>query len=187
MRQRSVGNSCHRHGHHALCVFVMSAAWCARVVRSYVATLSLVDRATGGSGLALSAIVLLHFLPMLLLAPISGVVADSVNRVRILICAALFDSVAAGALVLVSSGNHLAWLYVLLFLQFSAWSFYNPARAALVPVVVHPDALPAATTIDTFAWSLTAAIGASLGGFTTSHLGIPACFALVRRGVVGCV
>ena len=43
---------------------------------NYVATLSLVDEFSGGSGLALSAVVLIRFLPSLLLAPISGVVAD---------------------------------------------------------------------------------------------------------------
>ncbi len=43
---------------------------------SYVSQLSLVERFSGGSGLALSAVVLIRFLPSLLLCPVAGVVAD---------------------------------------------------------------------------------------------------------------
>lgn len=56
-------------------------------------------------------------------------------------------------------------LYVLLFMQFSANSFYDPARRAITPTIVSSDKLPLATTIDSFAWSLVGAVGASLGGF----------------------
>ena len=53
---------------------------------------------------------------------------------------------------------------MLLFLQFSANSFYDPARRALLPAVVPVDKLPLATTLDSLAWSLCGAFGASLGG-----------------------
>ena len=43
---------------------------------SYVATLTMVEDFSGGSGLAISAVVLIRFLPALVLAPICGVVAD---------------------------------------------------------------------------------------------------------------
>ena len=43
---------------------------------SYVAVLDMVEQFSGGSGLALSAVVLIRFLPSLALAPICGVVAD---------------------------------------------------------------------------------------------------------------
>lgn len=41
-----------------------------------MATLELASELSGGSGLALSAVVLIRFLPSLLLAPVCGVVAD---------------------------------------------------------------------------------------------------------------
>lgn len=59
-------------------------------------------------------------------------------------------------------------LYVLLFLQFSCNTFYDPARRALVPTVVPAEQLPLATTLDSFAWSLMGAFGASLGGLAVS-------------------
>jgi hypothetical protein len=46
------------------------------LVQSYVATLSLASEFSGSSGLAVGGVVLLRFLPSLLLAPVTGVVAD---------------------------------------------------------------------------------------------------------------
>ena len=41
-----------------------------------MATLELVEQFSGGSGLAISGVVIIRFMPSLLLAPICGVVAD---------------------------------------------------------------------------------------------------------------
>ena len=201
---------------------------------SYVATLELVTQYSGGSGLAISAVVIIRFMPSLLLAPVCGIVADRVNRVRVLVAAALFDAavVAALAAVPLLAGAQVPLLYVLLTLQFSAAAFYEPgagcgaaapraagattgtsccapapppamrharpcsrvptptspsphpphaaARKALVPVLVPADSLHLATTIDSFAWSITGAVGAGVGGVVASRLGLPTCFVVVR-------
>ena len=49
----------------------------------------------------------------------------------------------------------------------------------MLPVAVAPSDLHLATTIDSFAWSLTGAIGAGLGGLVASRLGNSACYLLV--------
>lgn len=84
-------------------------------------------------------------------------------------------------------------LYVLVFLQFSIETFYEPARKvcghthpthtththtpqAIVPVIVPKADLALATTLDTFCWSITGAVGAAVGGYATSWLGTTACF-----------
>lgn len=69
-------------------------------------------------------------------------------------------------------------LYVLLFIMFSTSAFYDPARRALTPSLVPKNMLHLATTLDAFAWSFTAAIGASLGGLAASKIGPYACFVL---------
>ncbi|PRW58840.1 major facilitator superfamily MFS_1 [Chlorella sorokiniana] len=158
--------------------------WCAEMIDnigswlSYVATLELVEQFSGGSGLAISGVVIIRFLPSLLLAPVCGVVADRVNRVGVLVVAAVIDAAVVcglAAVPLVQAGQ-VAVLYALLALQFSAAAFYEPARKALVPVLVPADQLHLATTIDSFAWSITGAVGASVGGVVASRLGVSACF-----------
>lgn len=69
-------------------------------------------------------------------------------------------------------------MYLLLFLQFSSSTFYDPARRALEPTIIHRKQLHLGTTMDTFAWSVTVAIGSSLGGAVVSKLGTTMCFVL---------
>ncbi len=69
-------------------------------------------------------------------------------------------------------------LYVLAFLQFSMSAFYEPAKRALTPLLVAPEDLHLATTLDSFAWSLMGAVGASFGGWFASRFGTAACFGL---------
>ena len=69
-------------------------------------------------------------------------------------------------------------MYVLLFLQFASSTFYDPARRALEPLLVPKRQLHLATTLDTFAWSVTVAVGSSLGGAVVSKLGTTICFLL---------
>ncbi|KAL6773868.1 hypothetical protein ACKKBG_A22825 [Auxenochlorella protothecoides x Auxenochlorella symbiontica] len=145
---------------------------------NYVAVLILVNSYSQGSGLALAGVVLLHFLPSLVLAPIAGMVADRFNRVGILIATSLLSCAVVSALVTVTSREHTPRLYALLSLQFTCVAFYTPARTALMPVLVAPRDLPAASTMDTFAWSLTGAVASSLGGVVTSKLGVRAAFLL---------
>eukprot|EP00887_Chlorella_sp_A99_P000832 scaffold5.g832.t1 len=143
---------------------------------NYIATLSLVNEFTGSSGLALSGVVLIRFLPSLVLAPVTGVVADRLNRVRILTAMALAAGLAAAGLAAVHRPSQAGLLYGLLALQFTCTAFYDPARKAMLPVVVPEADLHLATTIDSFAWSLTGAVGATLGGVAASRLGNRTCF-----------
>ena len=143
---------------------------------SYVATLELINTFSNGSGLALTVVILVRFFPSLLLSPIAGVLADKCNRIIILIVAALADAVIVASLVFVRSPSHIAFLFLLLTLQFTAIALQEPARKAIVPVLVPERHLHLATTLETFSWSLTGAIGGAVGGVITSKLGIVCCF-----------
>ena len=94
----------------------------------------------------------------------------------------VLDAVVVAALALVRRPAQVPLLYTLLALQFGLVSFYDPARKAIVPVLVPPEHLHLATTLDTFAWSLTGAVGAAVGGALASRLGPAACFLLVGEG-----
>jgi MFS family permease len=157
--------------------------WMAEVIDNigawlnYVAVLGLIERfAFQQNGLALSSVILVRFLPALLLAPIAGVVADSLNRVKTLRFCAIAAALSAAALINVSNPSDIGLLFFLLSIQFSVNAIYDPARRAMLPVLVPVDQLHIATTIDSFAWSITGAIGGALGGLLASRLGTKACF-----------
>ena len=101
------------------------------------------------------------------------------NRVNILLATSLLDAAVVASLAFVRRPSQVPLLYALLTLQFAGVAFYDPARKALVPVLVPARDLHLATTIDSFAWSITGALGASVGGVVASRFGIPACFLMV--------
>lgn len=61
-------------------------------------------------------------------------------------------------------------------------SLPGAARKALVPVLVPASQLHLAATVDSWAWSITGAVGASVGGVVASKLGKSACFLVVSVG-----
>ena len=61
---------------------------------------------------------------------------------------------------------------------------FPPWLQAMIPVSVPPSQLHLATTIDSFAWSITGAFGAAAGGLLASRLGNSACYLLVGTAFV---
>ncbi|DBB14556.1 TPA: hypothetical protein ACH3X3_004830 [Trebouxia sp. C0006] len=145
---------------------------------NYVATLSLVEQLAGGRGLLISALLIVRFLPTFLLFPIAGVVADRIDRPKVLLVSCVVNVFIVLGLALIRRPEDIWAMYVLLFLQFTSSTFYDPARRALEPKLVPKKQLHLATTLDTFAWSVTVAVGSSLGGAVVSKLGTTMCFVL---------
>ncbi|KAK9906732.1 hypothetical protein WJX75_007016 [Coccomyxa subellipsoidea] len=145
---------------------------------NYVATLTVIERLAGERGLLVSLVLIVRMLPSLLLFPLAGVAADRYSREMVLILSNVTASLSVICFTLVQRAQDVWALYVLLFLQFSANSFYDPARRAITPMIVSKEKLPLATTLDSFAWSLVGAVGASLGGFAVSHVGPNLCFVI---------
>lgn len=136
----------------------------------------LVSRDTRGSGLAVSGLLLMQLLPTVLIGPFSGVLADRFDRRRLLITT---DLLRCGLVLLfipaVGSG-HLGLMYVLAFLHFTVSTVFEPARSALMPNIVEPAELVAASTLGSVTWSVMAAVGGVLGGSVLSAAGITDAF-----------
>ncbi|HEX5940892.1 MAG TPA: MFS transporter, partial [Anaerolineales bacterium] len=126
--------------------------WLAQVISltgdwfNTIASVIIVNR-YAASGLAIGGLFLARALPPFLLGPVAGVVADRFDRRKVLI---LSDVLRAGIVLcflLIDRPEHLWLLYVLTVLQFSVSSFFEPARAALVPSLVKSDELLTANTL----------------------------------------
>lgn len=111
-----------------------------------------------------------------MLSPVAGVLADSCNRITIIISSAIVDALLVALLVVIKEPSQMAMLFALLCAQFAAIALQDPARKAIVPVLVPESQLHLATTLETFSWSLTGALGAALGGAIASKLGNASCF-----------
>ena len=94
--------------------------------------------------IVVSGIGLARFLPILLLAPFGGVLADTRNRRQILFITQTTMMATAAALgVLTVTGQIQIWhIYLLTGLQATALAFDLPARQSLVPNLVPREVLP---------------------------------------------
>ena len=97
-----------------------------------------------GSGLAVSALFATTLVPMIALAPLSGLVTDRFESVRVLVVASLAQAMVAAALAFTSD---LAGILALSSLLTAGNAFAQPAEFTLVPAVAGRRGLTAATGI----------------------------------------
>jgi MFS family permease len=114
-------------------------------------------------------------------APFLGVVADRMDRRRLLVIAALISlAVSAVMLLLVVSGRLALWHVIVLALVGSfTWAIDNPTRNALVPDLVGREDLTNAVALNAVALEITVVIGPALGGLLIPALGMAGAYALI--------
>jgi predicted MFS family arabinose efflux permease len=110
-----------------------------------------------------------------LASPIGGVLADRVDRRKLMIVCDLARAVICVAFLLV--GRDTIWLaYVLLPLLASFAAPFDPAFSAATPNVVDPEDLPAANALNGSLWGTMLAVGAGLGGIISAKFGADTAF-----------
>lgn len=132
---------------------------------------------TGGGidpALALGLIGLARVLALVLVAPISGLIADRADRRMMLIVTSLASLLTSAGLGAASSmGRPSIWLiYAMVIGAAVAGAFETPARQALVPRLVPPSYLSIAMSTNIIAWQLATVVGPSLAGLLIAGLGV---------------
>ncbi|HLB47980.1 MAG TPA: MFS transporter [Anaerolineales bacterium] len=150
--------------------------WLAQVISlsgdwfNTIASVILVNRYTN-SGLAVGGLFLARALPPFLFGPLAGVAADRFNRKYVLITADLLRAVIVLGFLWVDRPERVWLLYVLSIAQFIVSSFFEPARAAILPSLVAGDELIAANTLSSITWSAMLTLGATMGGLVAAIFG----------------
>lgn len=137
---------------------------------NYIAIFVLLTRLTG-SGMAVSWFLIAKFIPTSFLGPAAGVVADRFSRKTIMVANDLVRVLIVLGFLLVRSPEQVWLVYLLALAQESAWTFYDPARRALVPTICRANELVLANALSGATWSIMLAVGAAAGGFVTYLLG----------------
>ena len=117
-------------------------------------------------GLALGLVGLVKVVPIVLFSMISGVVADALDRRKVMLVTQLAATgVAVGLAVLTFRGVSVVWpVYLLAGLGAAVGAFDLPARNALVPSLVPREHLPNAISLNTIMFQTASVAGPSLGG-----------------------
>jgi MFS family permease len=117
-----------------------------------------------------------QFIPIALLTPVAGWVADRFERRTVARVANAVDMIVAlGLGWLTYQGNlTLPLLFTFAALHGIARVFVNPAMAAIAPNIVPPEQLPKAIAMSSIAWQAGSVAGPALGGFLyAAHASTP--------------
>ena len=150
----------------------VSGTWMQSVAQAW-----LVLRLTG-SGVDLGIVTGLQFLPMLLFGPWGGLVADRVDKRRLLFATQTGGGVLALVLgVLTSTGAVRLWhVYLLAGLLGVVNLFDNPARQTFVGEMVGQSELPNAVSLNTVVMNMSRVVGPAIGGIIIVTMGLAASF-----------
>ena len=118
--------------------------------------------------------------PMLLFSLFGGVVADRVERRKIMLLSQYLQMGFAFILaLLIWFGQVKVWhIFLLSFLTGSAQSFSGPAYISLLPLLVRRSDVPNAIAMNSMQFNLARVIGPLLAGLTLAAWGPAICFAL---------
>ncbi|HEY2213717.1 MAG TPA: MFS transporter [Acidimicrobiales bacterium] len=154
-------------------VVSVSGTWMQMVAQSYLILFPL-----HGTGVDVAIATGLQFLPMLLLGPFGGLVADRLDKRKILYCTQAVAGVLALLLgVLVLSHSVQLWqVFALSTLLGGVNLFDNPARQTFVSEMVGLDLLPNAVSLNSVLMNSARVIGPAIGGVLILTLGVGTCF-----------
>jgi len=111
---------------------------------------------------------------------ISGVVADALDRRRLMLATQTAMAVLAGILAFLTfHGLAMVWpIYLLAALGSAAGSFDGPARQALIPNLVPREHLPNAISLNTNLLPTASALGPSVAGILIASFGVGWVYAI---------
>jgi MFS family permease len=124
--------------------------------------------------LALGLIGLARVIPIVATSLFSGLVADRVDRRRLLLLTSLAALVCSAVLAAATEfASAPLWLiYAIVAVAGIASAFEMPARQAIIPNLVPPDVLPNALSLNIIAWQLATIVGPTVAGILIAWGGV---------------
>jgi dTMP kinase len=128
-----------------------------------LATTALAQQLSGGSyataNFAIAGVFIARLLPAVFLGPIAGVIADRIDRRKLMVVA---DVIRFALYISIPIVNNYFWLYTATILVECVSLFWSPAKDASVPNLVPKEKLESANQVSLFAAYGTAPIAAGL-------------------------
>ena len=119
-----------------------------------------------GSSVAVGLLGLVEVVPSIGFSIVGGMVADRVDRRKVMAAAQVGLMITSAALAVLSLGGGITvlWIYVISALASAVQSFDRPARSSLMPHLVRPGLIPAALALRQVVFQTTQIVGPLIGG-----------------------
>lgn len=111
------------------------------------------------------------FLPAILLGPAAGALVDSWDTRRVLVASDFLRGILVLLLIPAAGWGGLPAAFAVVFLLFTANTFFLPARSAILPDLVSKEDLVRANSLATLAGVVATILGSLLGGILVERVG----------------
>jgi MFS family permease len=138
-----------------------------------IAVLALAIQLAGDErvGLAIAVYAIARHLPLFLFGPVAGVVADRLDRRRVMIASDILRAVLALGFLAADRLQSLAVIYAVGASLFAVASFFSAARRASIPNIARgTDELLTANALTSSTFAATVAVGSALGGVVAAFV-----------------
>jgi MFS family permease len=126
-----------------------------------------------GSSLVTATVFLVGLLPGLVVGPLAGVLVDRWDRRRTLVAVGLAQAAFLLPLLAVDGRDRLWIVYLVMAVEAALGQLNEPARNALVPILVGPGDLVGANALIGLNGNLARLVGSPLGGLLVEVAGLP--------------
>ena len=133
-----------------------------------------------GSTIALAGLVLVQLLPLLLFTLGGGVIADAMDRRRVLLVTQSGLAVTSLAFALLSLQTHtsIPLLFIVAFVASGFAAFDWPARSSATPRLVPPERLRAAIALGQLSYNAGSVVGPAIAGVIIGLIGVGGAYAI---------
>ncbi len=126
--------------------------------------------------LIISTVAAMHLLPAVFLAPISGALIDRFRIKPLMITLLCTELTMTGLFLFITSLDHVWFLMAILFIRMGAASMFFNSEMALLPKLIHGEALQKANEIHSIIWSFCFTAGMAAGGVIVNMVGVKIAF-----------
>jgi MFS family permease len=138
-----------------------------------------------GSAIAVALVLAVQDLMYFLLSPLGGVLADRIDRRRLMVVADLARAAVCLGFLLIRSDSEVWLAFLLLAVMASFSAGFEPASAAALPNLVEEEDLATANALSGSLWGTMLAVGAALGGVVAAVLGRDTAFVIDAVSFLG--
>ena len=130
----------------------------------------------GSTELAISIVTAMHFLPAILIAPISGAIIDRVKIKPLMILLLLTELIMTILFLTIDDKSEIWLLMIFIFIRMSAASMFFSTEMSLLAKLLKGKPLQMANEVHSIIWSFTYAVGMAVSGFIVNLYGYKTAF-----------
>ncbi|MGD9625073.1 MAG: MFS transporter [Arcobacter sp.] len=130
----------------------------------------------GSTEMAISVVTAMHFIPAILIAPLSGAIIDRVKIKPLMIFLLSTELLMTILFLTIDNKEQISFLMILIFIRMSAASMFFSTEMSLLAKLLNGKPLQMANEIHSIIWSFTYAVGMAVSGFVVNSFGHKTAF-----------